>query len=412
VISIDTRAVLFALFAWGCAADATPPLRVATSPLPADRAIETARIEAFSREHPDLVIERISIPRGSEPGGDLLRVDETTFAAVRDRVLLLDLTPYLERVEINLATYDSSVTPAFRRGRGVYALPRGYSPLVLAFNQALFDSAGIEYPSGDWTWDDFLAAAAILTRDSDGDGTLDQWGTYFDPRPAIWLAWIWSGGGDVLCARDAPRASGCLDSRTTLAAVRWYAGWVSEQRIARPQTAGSESEALRRFVAGRVAMITADHSVVPVLRDLAARGGFRFGFAELPHRDGFAPRTTLRVSAYAVPSATRRRKLAVQLAAALVDSAAQESNASLGYELSAAPRAQRERAAKSDSLGCEDVFITALAHARLPWGVSVQRWPLVDALLERMMVRVAAGGAADEVLRETARTVDRVLAEP
>ncbi|HUK21270.1 MAG TPA: extracellular solute-binding protein [Gemmatimonadales bacterium] len=409
----DTRAALFALAMWGCTADSAPPLRLATRLAPGDRAIEAARIEVFSSERPDLVIDRVPASRASEPGIDLVRVDGNTFAAARDRVPLLDLAPYLARVDINLKSYDSAVAGAFERGRGVYALPRGASPLVLLFNPALFDSAGIAYPSADWTWDDFLAAAAILTRDSNGDGTLDQWGTYFDPHPAIWLAWIWSGGGDVFCARDVPRATGCLDSRTTQAAIRWYAAWPNEQRIARAWTAGSEQEAFRMFAAGRVAMITVDHTVVPMLRELETREGFRFGFAELPHRDGFAPRTVLRVAAYGIPAPTRRRKLAVQLAAALVDSAAQEATASLGYELPVVPQVLGALAARADSLGCEDVFIGASSHARLPWGISVQKWPLVDALLERMMVRIASegGGAAEDVVRETARAVDRVQAE-
>src|SRR2546430_11128996 len=58
------------------------------------------------------------------------------------------------------------------------------------------------------------------------DLRIDHWGVVFDRRPAIWIAWIWAGGGDVLCA-DGRRASGCLDSPVTVTAIRWYASWVA-----------------------------------------------------------------------------------------------------------------------------------------------------------------------------------------
>jgi multiple sugar transport system substrate-binding protein len=42
---------------------------------------------------------------------------------------------------------------------------------VLFYNKALFDEAGVDYPDGSWTWDDFDAAAKDLT-------TADHFGVY------------------------------------------------------------------------------------------------------------------------------------------------------------------------------------------------------------------------------------------
>src|SRR2546422_2434773 len=70
---------------------------------------------------------------------------------------------------------------------------------MVVYNRDLLDRAAIPYPTDDWTWDDFLRTAQLLTRDRDGDGRIDQWGAAFDRRPSFWLPWIWAGGGDVLC---------------------------------------------------------------------------------------------------------------------------------------------------------------------------------------------------------------------
>src|SRR5207244_3849477 len=119
----------------------------------------------------------------------------------------LDLAPDLPRVDVDLTRYDATVLGIFRRGDAVYALPRGYTPLVIVYNRDLLDRSGIAYPGDDWTWDDFLRIARRLTRDTDGDGRIDVWGAAFDRRPAFWLPWIWSGGGDVLCS-DGRRGPG------------------------------------------------------------------------------------------------------------------------------------------------------------------------------------------------------------
>jgi multiple sugar transport system substrate-binding protein len=58
------------------------------------------------------------------------------------------------------------------RGRH-YGLPFSALAFVLVCNKDLFDAEGIDPPR---TWSEFRAAAKQLTKDTDGDGRLDQWG--------------------------------------------------------------------------------------------------------------------------------------------------------------------------------------------------------------------------------------------
>ena len=45
-----------------------------------------------------------------------------------------------------------------------YAVPYRNDSWVLYYNKALFDAAGVDYPDGSWTWDDYNDAAAELTE--------------------------------------------------------------------------------------------------------------------------------------------------------------------------------------------------------------------------------------------------------
>ena len=67
----------------------------------------------------------------------------------------------------------------------VVALPQDMNVIVMAYNVDLFAQAGIDPPNDDWTWDDLLNAAQLLTLDANGNNSLSpnfdknnivQWG--------------------------------------------------------------------------------------------------------------------------------------------------------------------------------------------------------------------------------------------
>ncbi len=68
---------------------------------------------------------------------------------------------------------------------------------ILYYNKDLFDDAGIDYPTDDWTWDDLEAAALAMTKDVDGE---HQYGFGMATNNTIqmWPIMIWAGGGDFI----------------------------------------------------------------------------------------------------------------------------------------------------------------------------------------------------------------------
>ena len=58
-----------------------------------------------------------------------------------------------------------------------YALPYECVPTLMFVNKTLLENEGIPVPENDWTWDDFYTICAQVTRDTDGDGIIDQFGS-------------------------------------------------------------------------------------------------------------------------------------------------------------------------------------------------------------------------------------------
>ena len=106
---------------------------------------------------------------------------------------LLDLTPLIG--DTSLEGYFASAVAIGQVGGVQVAFPQNWVAPVLYFNRTAFDAAGLDYPSADWTWEDFRTAAEALTVDTDGDGTPEQYGYWVYGRYAQTDPWVFRNGG-------------------------------------------------------------------------------------------------------------------------------------------------------------------------------------------------------------------------
>ena len=58
-----------------------------------------------------------------------------------------------------LGDVSPALLEGFTKDDQTYLLPNNWNTMLIYYNPKLFEQAGIERPSDDWTWDDFLAVA-------------------------------------------------------------------------------------------------------------------------------------------------------------------------------------------------------------------------------------------------------------
>lgn len=358
-------------------------------------------------EYRDLILT--SIAAGTPP--DVFLLDNIDVPAFVGSGTLLDLAPYAARVGTPLEAFDPEVLAIFRRGDAVYALPKGYTPMVIAYNKDVFDRFRVPYPPERWTWEQFRATAKALTRDTDGDGAPDVYGFWLDRRAFIWIGSLWALGGDVLCP-DGKRATGCLDGPASSWAFRALTGLATRDSVV-PRYFGlrrSVGDHMRNFYSGRLAMVPFGHFWMPQVRPLMEQGRLRIGLSELPYREGTAPATVLYASGFAVATNARHKRLSVELAAYMADSLAQVTRAAGGLEIPALSRIA-DLEARADTSGLEGVFRRAVRAGRMPWGARIEKWREVEAILPDILDRIVMNGeSVDAVLHDVARQLDRALA--
>jgi len=178
---------------------------------------------------------------------------------------------------IDAGDLDANVWEAVERQGKHYALPLDVHPLGLYYNQRLFRDAGIVDAEGNpkvpTTRREFLEACRKLTRDLDGDGTIDQWGfvyTWF--RTNVYALMAQWGGASF----SDDQASCLLNSPANVEALQFCADLVRKHRVAPPP---ENFDAWIGFRQGKVGMA---FEGIYMLADLEKQTDLEYGGAPIP----------------------------------------------------------------------------------------------------------------------------------
>lgn len=132
-----------------------------------------AIVAAFEEENPDITVEVTTLPYADYftalqtdlAAGTIADVVDSNYDFFPQLVAAGALAP----LEVsNPGSYRESLIEAYSDGGVSYGLPSSFSAVVLYYNADLFDQAGLDYPTADWTWEDEQAAAEAITALGDG----------------------------------------------------------------------------------------------------------------------------------------------------------------------------------------------------------------------------------------------------
>ncbi|MDT8306838.1 MAG: sugar ABC transporter substrate-binding protein, partial [Anaerolineae bacterium] len=186
-------------------------------------------------------------------------------------------------------------------------LPQNISSLVVYYNEDLFRAAALPLPSDDWTWDDFVAVARVLTQDHDGDGVVDQYGLGVEPSLYRLAPFIWMNGGPLVDDEERPSRL-TLSRPPSLAALEWFVALRQEHGVAPGRTEEVALDSESRFLAGTVAMYLNSRRGTPTYRTI---DGFTWDVAPLPRGANFT--TVLHSDAFCISRASEHKEAAWSL---------------------------------------------------------------------------------------------------
>jgi multiple sugar transport system substrate-binding protein len=249
--------------------------------------VQRALVDQFNAEHTDMQVnitvlpesgftERMTATLGAGSGAPDVAFfwDNNWFPQA------LDLTSYIEA--------DPDIDPemyfeGFWNTRAVWqdkivGLPLGVGANFVMYNKDVFDEMGVEYPSPDWTPDEYIATAIALT-----DPELHRWG---GDRPRGPFRAIWRNYGAFPYSDDSTTVEGYLNSEASVASYTWLWDLVDSGATPTPadiEILGTEGTGpIDLFLAGRLAMATLNQGHM-----LAANeAGVNFGIVPEPQIEG------------------------------------------------------------------------------------------------------------------------------
>lgn len=137
-------------------------------------------------------------------------------------------------------------------GQGaIYGLPKDLGPFALGYNKTMFEEAGIPLPDKDkpYTWDEFIDVAKQLTKDNDGDGKMDQYGTGFNVNWAL-QPFVWSNGADWI-NEDGTKVT--IDDPKFIVALQFFVDQQNKYQITPSIGDAQTLDTYQRWLKGQLA---------------------------------------------------------------------------------------------------------------------------------------------------------------
>ena len=194
--------------------------------------------DQFQAENPDIIIEVVTAQGfGGGQGLEQQAAEydcfqrSPSFGPDTDLSLILNMDPFLSADEtVSKEDFYASSLSQFSYQGQLWGLPGNMSISVVNYNKALFEAAGLPYPSTDWTTNEFLETAVALSFGEDearqfgyisDGGEINDLVTFLDRlSPALF-------DGSV----DPPQLN--YSDPAVVEAVRWYAN-IAKEFEARP----------------------------------------------------------------------------------------------------------------------------------------------------------------------------------
>lgn len=276
-------------------------------------------IDAFQEKFPQITIkpqvaegdavQELQIQFAGGAGPDIMMGWELSYAGLAERNIFADLNEFIsndpEYQELLETDHNPDLVGMFNYNGAQYVLPEQYAGVVLFYNKALFEEAGVEVPPADWTdeswtFDKFLETAQALTK-KDGDrvtqfGFTDAW---WPPLSAFVLGT--SNGGQWFDQYVAPTKSTVTDPKI-VEAVQWYADLSNVHRVMPNAEETATQAGPDMFMGGRAAMALVGHWMYPAFSSVE---GLDFDIGVLPAGPGgTTPKTDLGSTGLGISAST------------------------------------------------------------------------------------------------------------
>ncbi len=268
-------------------------------------------INAFEAENPTIKVKVIDVPIDDYSkklaimlaGGEKIDVMRASnipeYAAMIEKNQLEDLAPYLAESELKEENYKG-LLDNIKKDDKLFGMPFRQDFFVLFYNKDIFDAAGVDYPSNDMTWNEYVELATKVTS---GSGNEKIYGSHHHTWRLLVQDWALQDGKNDIINDDysfmAPYYEWALKMQNEDKSVMDYAAL----KTGNIHYSGP-------FFNGQIAMMPMGSWVVPMSMEKLESGesSINWGVTTIPHPEGVEAGTTVGASTQIVVNSKSENK--------------------------------------------------------------------------------------------------------
>lgn len=197
-----------------------------------------------------------SITSGQAP--DLIMCNPPMLAQYRGIGALADLTDKVPKDFIDKLLPSAKEIVTTPEGK-IDGMPQEGCNWALFYRKDLFEAAGLDPEKPPKTWDELVEYGKALTKDKNGDGTIDQWGFGWpvsaENANDYWINFMQQAGAKISVPENGMWVSKLSDTEAETA-TQFMVDLVQKNKVSPPSVVDMDWEGVTNaFVSGEVAMM-------------------------------------------------------------------------------------------------------------------------------------------------------------
>ncbi|CAN5213719.1 sugar ABC transporter substrate-binding protein [soil metagenome] len=218
-----------------------------------------ANVAGFNEEYPNIKVNldvtpwegywtKVQTQASSDTLPDLFWLNGPNFQLYASNGKVEPITSEVDGGFIDPANYPAGLVDLYNLDGVQYGVPKDFDTIGLWYNKAIFEQAGVDTPTDDWTWDDLSTAANAISQKLSADGIygvaggMDGQTTYYNT--------IFQAGGEVVT--DGGKGSG-YDTPEDQAGIQFWTDLIGSGASPSIQQL-TDTPADQWFTSGKVAM--------------------------------------------------------------------------------------------------------------------------------------------------------------
>ncbi|OGS21676.1 MAG: hypothetical protein A2252_11770 [Elusimicrobia bacterium RIFOXYA2_FULL_39_19] len=209
----------------------------------------------------------------SNTAPDVFSLEAQNLPSFIKRNAIVPLDSFIEKdksLDVNM--YYPAILEEFTWGGKIYSFTDSMSPSVVYYNKDLFDKAKIKYPSGNWTWNEFLEVAKKMTI-KDERGIVKQFGAALYDNDVLYFVKAWGGS---LWNKDKSKC--VYDTPESRAGLQFLIDMILKYHVIPDLKDSSDQGSYEIFEGGRAGMFVGGRWYTVSFR----KAKVNFGVCELP----------------------------------------------------------------------------------------------------------------------------------